>query len=148
MRWCQSCHCLRLFTIREGIDSFSIKEVGPLYSLDEQAMYQVDIDWNHIIPSDTSRARQFFYTLGTVDANGLFRPFKEKVIFPKGSIIIRKKFALNADFAAYIRTLLMETEWQGGIYDENSSSLPTNVSNGGLGFFGVCSVLGDTLVAE
>ena len=42
----------------------------------------------------------------------------------------------------------METEWQGGVYDENSASLPTNISNGGLGFFGVSAVLSDTLLAE
>lgn len=131
-----------------GTDSLSIEEVAPLYALNEQAMYEVDIDWTHLIPSNTSQAKQFFYTLSTVDVNELFRPPKEVVVFPKGSIIIEKKYALNPEFAAYIRSFLMETEWQGGIYDENSSSLPTNISNGGVGFFAVAAVLTDTLIAE
>ena len=51
-------------------------------------------------------------------------------------------------FAAYLRALLMETEWQGGAFDEASANLPTNITNGGLGYFAVCGVLADTLVAE
>ena len=47
-----------------------------------------------------------------------------------------------------VRALLMEAEWQGGVLDEASGSLPTNISSGGLGFFAVCAVLSDTLVAQ
>ena len=50
--------------------------------------------------------------------------------------------------ANYFRSMLMEIEWQGGIFDETPSSLPTNISNGGLGFFGVSAVLSDTLIAQ
>ena len=131
-----------------GQDSFIIDEVAPLYATDEQAMYELDIDWTHLIPGENNQAKLFFYTLSTVDVNGLIQPPREKVKFPKGSIIIEKKYALNDEFADYIRTFLMETDWQGGVYDENSSSLPTNISNDALGFFTVAAVVSDTLVAE
>lgn len=129
-------------------DSVQIREVAPLYSPNEQAMYEVDIDWRHITGSDSSRAKLFFYTFNTIDVNELFRPEQENVPFPKGSIVIEKKYSLNPEFAAYFRALLMENEWQGGVFDEASASLPTNLNNGALGFFGVSAVLCDTLIAE
>ncbi len=129
-------------------DSLTIGEVAPLYSQYEQAMYEIDIDWSHLTGSDSSRAKLFFYTFSTVDVNELFKPARETVVFPKGSIVIEKKHSLNDDFAAFYRALAMETDWQGGVYDENSASLPTNISNGGVGFFGVSAVLVDTLIAE
>lgn len=131
-----------------GADSLTIAEVAPPYAFYEQAMYQIDIDWSHIAPSDSSRARLYFYTLSTVDANELILPTQESVVFPKGSILIATKFALNPEFAAYIRALLLETTWQGGVFDENSSSLPSNIQPDGLGFFAVCATRRDTLVAE
>ena len=129
-------------------DSLQIRDVPALYSPDEQAMYEVDIDWRHIVGSDSARAKLFFYTFNTIDVNELFRPEQEKVPFPKGSIVIEKKYSLNPDFAAYFRALLMENEWQGGVFDEASASLPTNLNNDALGFFGVSAVLCDTLIAE
>ena len=129
-------------------DSLTVNEVAPLYSPDEQAMYEINIDWSHISNVEPNRAKLFFYTFSTIDVNELFKPSKETVAFPKGSIVIEKKYSLNEDFAAFYRALAMETDWQGGVYDENSASLPTNVSNGGVGFFGVSAVLVDTLIAE
>ncbi len=129
-------------------DSLRVGEVAPIYSPDEQAMYEINIDWSHLSNVEPNRAKLFFYTFNTVDISQLFVPTKEIVVFPKGSIVIEKKYSLNDDFAAFYRALVLETEWQGGVYDENSASLPTNISNGGLGFFGVSAVLSDTLIAE
>ncbi len=130
----------------EGL--YEIGSVANLYSPVEQAMYEVDIDWSHITNSDTSKAKLYFYTLSTLDVNEVFRPEKEVVRFPRGSIIKASKFSLNDSFADYYRAMLMETEWQGGFFDEASSSIPTNISNGGLGFFGVSAVLRDTFVVQ
>lgn len=136
------------FRAANRTELLTIGEVAPIYSPFEQAMYEVNIDWSHLVASDTAQAKLFFYSFNTIDVNELFRPPKEVVVFPKGSIVIEKKHSLNPEFAAYFRALLMETEWQGGIFDEASASLPSNISNGGLGFFGVSAVLSDTLVAE
>lgn len=129
-------------------DSLTIGNVAPLYSPNEQAMYEINIDWSHLSNTEPNHAKLFFYTFSTVDISELFPPEKEIVVFPKGSIVIEKKHSLNDDFAAFYRALALETDWQGGVYDENSSSLPTNVSNGAVGFFGASAVLSDTLIAE
>ena len=131
-----------------GNDSLTVGEVAPIYSPDEQAMYEVYIDWSHITDVEPTWAKLFFFTFSTIDVNQLFQPDKETVAFPRGSIVLERKYSLNDEFAAFYRALAMETAWQGGVFDENSASLPTNISNGGLGFFGVSAVLSDTLIAQ
>lgn len=129
-------------------DSLRIKDVAPIYTLHEEAMYEIDIDWTHLTGDESSRAKVFYYTFTSVNGGQLFSPGKEDVIFPRGSIVIEKKYSLNAEFGDYIRALVIETQWQGGVYEDDSGSLPTNFNNGALGYFGLCSVVCDTLVAE
>lgn len=126
-------------------DSVVIANAPDLFSPHEQALYEIDIDWSHLIPGDSSRAKLFYYTFNTVDVSELFRPPIETLPIPRGSVVIQSKYSLDPGFAAYIRALAMENEWQGGVFDEASASLPTNVSNGGHGYFGVCAVVRDTL---
>lgn len=135
------------YTQSGSSDSVMLLEVAPLYHPLDQAMYEVMIDWSHIQSAGPNQAKLFFYSFRTIDGSELFRDDLEKIYFPKGSTIITKKFGLNSDFAEYLRALALETHWQGGFFDEASSSLPTNVSNG-LGFFSLCSVLSDTLIVE
>ncbi|MBK8503472.1 MAG: DUF4249 family protein [Saprospiraceae bacterium] len=128
-------------------DSLMLLEVAPLYHPLDQAMYEVVIDWSHIQSAAPNQAKLFFYSFRTIDGSELFRDDLEKIYFPIGSTIITRKFGLNSDFAEYLRALALETHWQGGFFDEASSSLPTNISNG-IGFFSLCSVLSDTLIVE
>lgn len=129
-------------------DSLRIKEVADIYGLVQQAMYEININWSHITNADSSKAKVFYYTFTTVDAGQIFSPPKEQVIFPRGSIVVEKKYSLNEDFAGFMRALVLETQWQGGVYEDDSGSLPTNFSNGALGFFGICAVKSDTLIAQ
>jgi len=124
---------------------------APQYNPDDLAMYQVDIDWSHLVDTsikDTlTRARLFRYTLNTVDVNNIIFPQeKEVVYFPKGSILTAQKFSVNDEYGNYLRALLSETEWQGSLFEEIRGNLPTNISNGGLGYFSVCSVVKHTQV--
>lgn len=123
-----------------GKDSFEIDGPSILYQPDERAYYEVDLDWRHLIPGDSSQARLYFYSFSTIDPGTLIRAEKEKIIFPKGTIARIKKYGLTDAFTDYLRALAKETEWNGGILDEISSSLPTNISNEGIGFFAVCEL--------
>ncbi|MFK7807107.1 MAG: DUF4249 family protein [Saprospiraceae bacterium] len=129
-------------------DSMRLGNPPGVLALNNQAMYEFNIDWSEISGSDSSKAQQVFYSFNTLDVNGLFRPESAPVVFPEGSRVIVKKYGLNDGFAAYLRALVMEVEWQGGLFDEASASLPTNISNGGLGYFAVCRVRVDTVFAE
>ncbi len=136
-------------TFKQTVDNkFTIDEVAPQYSPDEQAMYEIDIDWSHIENSDSAKAKLYFFTFKTIDVNEIFRPAKEIVKFPRGSIVIETKYSLNSQMAAYFRAMSMETQWQGGVFDEASGELPSNISNGALGLFGMSSVIKDTLIVK
>jgi len=138
----------------EGSDIlYEIKWIAPEYSTYEQAMYEVIIDWSHLVEGnleDTiARAKIFHYTLNTIDVSyTIFPQEKEKVYFPQHSIIIERKYSLTDEHAAYVRALLAETEWQGSLFEEARGNLPTNISNGGLGFFAASSVIADTMLVQ
>lgn len=120
----------------------------PLYNPNQQAMYEIDIDWTHLNQKGEQRAKTFFYTFSSVHLSALSRPQREKLSFPKSSRIIVKKYGLNDDFAAYLRAKAIETEWNGTFFYSTAENLPTNISNDALGFYSTCSVLLDTLIAE
>ena len=132
---------------------YEIKWIAPEYSQTEQAMYEVEIDWSHLvnenIEDSISRAKIFHYSLNTLNVSyTIFPQDKEKVIFPKYSRIVERKYSLTDEYATFLRALLAETEWQGSLFEEARGNLPTNISNDGLGYFSVCSVLSDTIVVE
>ncbi len=132
---------------------YRIRWNNPQYSPFEQAMYEADISWGHLPgfnSHDTlTKARILYYTLSTIDVSYVIIPQdKEEVYFPKGSIAILKKYALNDEYTAYLRSLLAETEWQGSLFEDARGNLPTNISNGGLGYFSTCSVISDTLIVQ
>ncbi len=129
-------------------DSMMIGQVPKQFNEFEQAMYEITIDWSHLSSTAPTRAKLYYYTFNTVDVSQIFAPEKEKVRFPVGSYVIVRKHSLSPEYAEYLRALVAETQWQGGIFEETRDNLPTNISNGGLGFFSACAVLTDTLVAE
>lgn len=129
-------------------DSLTFGDFVPLYNANQQAMYEMNIDWSHLSNDPKTSAKMFFYTFNTLDVSELVRPVQDTVVFPRGSIIIAKKYGLNDDFAAYLRALAIETNWKGGAFYGASASLPTNISPNGLGFFSTCAILVDTLIAE
>jgi hypothetical protein len=81
-----------------------------------------------------------FYTLKTLDVSEVFAPAVEEISFPAGTIIEERRYSLTAAHAEYLRTLLSETTWQGGLFTTPSANVATNLSAGATGFFGVCAV--------
>lgn len=129
-------------------DSLAFAEFAPVYNPDQQAMYEMNIDWSHLTEEEPAEARMYFYTFNTIDVSGLVRPIRDTVFFPRGSIVSAKKFGLNDDFADYLRSMVIETDWRGGIFYSAAASLPTNISNGAQGFFSTCAVDKDTIIAQ
>ena len=130
---------------------FKIGWVAPDYDAETQNMYEILIDRSHLpnnSPGEPTSEKLFYYTFKTLDIIALFAPDKEEVFFPKGSIIIERKYSLTDDYAEYLRALNAETVWQGSLFDEERGNLPSNISNGGLGYFTACSVVTDTIFVE
>lgn len=85
-----------------------------------------------------------FYTLNNIDVGSLFPPGKRIISFPEGTEIIRRKYSLNKEHQEFVRSLLLETEWRGGIFDLEPGNVKTNFKHGTLGWFGTSMVLADT----
>lgn len=94
------------------------------------------------------QAAETYYSLNNVDVNKAFGPEKQKIKFPKGTLVIRKKYSLTEEHQAFLRSLLMETEWRGGLFDVQQGNVITNISNGAVGYFAVCMVVCDTVLAK
>jgi hypothetical protein len=93
-------------------------------------------------------AQETFYVLDNIDVNAVFGPEKEKIYFPAGTELIRRKYGITHEHQQFIRSLLMETEWRGGVFDVLQGNVPTNLSNGALGYFAACTVISDTTIVN
>lgn len=103
----------------------------------------------YIVEWDTVEGRQkvvfYEYSLETVDVNEFFKPAAEDLVFPQRARVIRQKYSLSPGYQQYLRSLLSETEWKGGWFDVLPGNLPTNLSEGGAGYFAASSLIVDTV---
>ena len=129
-------------------DSLVLADFAPPFNPNQQAMYVVLVDWRHISGDDDSLAKMVFYTLSSVDVSEVIPAPKSEVFFPAGSIVTVEKYGLSEDFADFIRAVALETDWNGNLFYNSGSNVPTNISNGGLGFFGACAFLRKRVIAR
>jgi hypothetical protein len=105
------------------------------------------LDWNSTDACIAACAgRLIYYDLRTIDVNELYKPDKEPFTFPAGTTIIRKKYSISTAYRAFLRSMLSETEWRGGVFDVKRDNVSTNLSEGAVGFFAVSTVAADTTV--
>jgi hypothetical protein len=119
-----------------------------LYS-PEAAMWEFLIHWEFLpgyedANPDSCIARIFYYDLKVLDQGEIFAPPRQSKYFPVGAEVFLTKYSLSDEHTEFRRSLLMETEWRGGLMDLSPGIVFTNISDGGVGFFGACSVVRDT----
>jgi hypothetical protein len=83
-----------------------------------------------------------------MDVNEFFKPAEEEFNFPENTIIMRKKYSVGEEYKNFLRAMLSETEWRGGIFDVQRENVPGNLSSGAVGFFAVCTVISDTTIVK
>ena len=120
-----------------------------LSETDDPSMVEINMDWSHLqafagAPAEETHARIVYYTVKSIDVNKLFKPSKERVIFPAGTFVYRKKYSLSAPQEEFVRTLMAETEWRGGAFDVQPGNVQTNLSEGAIGYFSASTVVADT----
>lgn len=119
--------------------------VANAFSVGDASMWEILVDWSQVpgyenVDSTLTRARMLFYTLPTLDVTEIFAPRIETTFFPAGSVITERRYALTQQHAAFIREMLLETNWSGGLFAVSPANPSTNLSSGATGFFGVCAV--------
>lgn len=134
---------LRKDTVYQKDDLYAYVYTGS----NSPAITEVYYDWSHnseyCEQYGSCYAAETFYTLNFIEVSEEFSPAKQEILFPAGTTITRRKYSLSNEHQKFIRSLLIETEWRGGLFDVEYGNVPTNFSNGANGWFAVCMVLQD-----
>lgn len=111
---------------------------------------ELNYDWSLYsdCPDGSCTASSMFYHLNSVDVNEIFKPEQELVCFPANTVIKRRKMSLNEEFQSYIRAVMNETNWRGGLFDVERGHIPTNMSAGAIGYFAAASVVMDSILFQ
>lgn len=116
------------------------------------SMTEIVYDWenvpDHCLMSTLCKASETIYKLDVVGLHQTFAPQKQVIEFPMGTAVIRKKYSLSPSHQDFIQSLLIETEWRGGIFDVEHGNVKTNFGNGLRGWFATCMVLSDTTLID
>ncbi len=118
---------------------------------DRPSMVEYRLNWGHLpgfrdLPREETRARIVYYTVTSIDVNKIFKPAKERIPFPVGTRVYRRKYSMNTSQENFIRTLMAETEWRGGLFDVQPGNVRTNLSEGAVGYFSVSAVVADSSI--
>ncbi len=127
----------------------------PVYTLDFQTIgnnanyITYDFSWENTSfcqPDTLCTGKVVFYDLKTIDVHDIFKPEKTDFFFPMNTTIIRRKYSVSDRYKNYLRSLLSETEWRGGLFDIQRANASTNLSEGAIGYFAVSTVVSDTTI--
>lgn len=115
------------------------------------SMVEYRLNWGHLpgfrnLPKEETRAHIIHYTVNSVDVNKIFKPAKERVAFPVGTRVYRRQYSMNLEQEDFVRSLMAETEWRGGLFDVQPGNVRTNLSEGAVGYFSVSQVVADSAI--
>jgi len=134
---------------------YKIASVCQNYDPSKFAMYKISLDWSGVPGYDTvdNKATLYYYTLGSLDMGEVLQTDLESVKFPKGTLIKERRYSLSDGYAAWLREILIETQWNNGIVVSQPgnavSNMLMNVSSDDdttnrhniAGYFSACSVV-------
>ena len=117
---------------------------------DEPAIVRLELDWSHLprydtLPDSETHAVIYHYTLNGVDVNKIFKPAQEQVRFPPGTLVFREKESVTVWYGEFLRGVLSETDWRGGMFDVLPGNARTNMVGQAIGFFTAADVIRDTI---
>ncbi|MCD4711634.1 MAG: DUF4249 domain-containing protein [Bacteroidales bacterium] len=120
---------------------------------DKPAIVRLELDWSHLqgydtLPDSDNHAVIYHYSLNGVDVNKIFKPAQEHVRFPSGTVVFREKESVNGFYGEFLRGVLSETNWRGGMFDVLPGNARTNMEGRAIGFFTAADVLRDTVVVK
>ena len=139
----------------QDMQVYRVQEDPPLLSAhindsDVPAIVRMELDWSDVKgyedASDTAtHAVVYHYTLNGVDVNKLFKPAQEEIRFPPGTRVFREKESVNPWYGEFLRGVLSETDWRGGMFDVLPGNARTNMQGEAIGFFTAAEVIRDTI---
>ena len=150
---------MRAVTPFQFMRPYQVQAIPKLYEVyvsnseNGPAIVRMELDWSHIAGYDTltqdeNHALIYHYTLNSVDVNRIFSPDREHVRFPPGTIVIREKESVSREYEEFLRGILSETDWRGGVFDVLPGNALSNLTEGAIGYFTATEVIRDTVVIE
>jgi len=122
-----------------------------LHETSDASMVEIWLDWSHLelfqgLPAEETQARIVYYTVNSIDVNKMFKHDKERVFFPVGTRVHRRKYSMNTFQEDFVRTMMAETEWRGGLFDVQPGNVKTNFTDGAVGYFSASMVVADSTI--
>lgn len=129
----------------EDNELYHLDWVASAFNAEKPAVWEIFLDWSKVpgyeeTDSSLCKARLEFFTLPTLDVSEIFAPEMQKIYFPAGTQITENRYSVTPGYAEFLRTLLLETNWQGGLFNTAPADVITNLSPGARGYFTACSV--------
>jgi len=134
---------------------YKVQDDPLLYGLtirdsDRPSIVRIELDWSGVSgyenePDSATHAIIYHYTINGIDVNKMFKPAQERVYFPPGTLVYREKESVNQVYGAYLRGILSETDWRGGMFDVLPGNATSNLRGGALGFFTAADILRDSM---
>jgi hypothetical protein len=81
------------------------------------------------------------YQFPGVEANGLLPRTADPLRFQPGDTLVESRASMSEDYSRFMRALLIQAEYFGGVLGTVPADLPTNVSGGAVGFFATSAVV-------
>jgi hypothetical protein len=142
----------------QAMSTYAVQEDPPLMEAyisdsEEPSIVRLELDWSQVpgydtLPDASTHAVIYHYTLNGVDVNKFFKPAKEQVRFPPGATVYREKESVNAWYGEFLRGMLSETDWRGGMFDVLPGNARTNMVGEAIGYFTAADVIRDTVVVQ
>jgi len=117
---------------------------------DAPSVIRMELDWSQVpgydsLPADQNHALIYHYNLESVDVNRIFAPEREHVWFPPGTIVFMEKESVSRGYGEYLRGMLSETDWRGGVFDVQPGNPANNFNGEAFGYFTAAAVIRDTV---
>ena len=141
----------------QNMRTYVVQQNPRLYEVhvadDNASIVRMELDWSHVpgydtLPDTENHALLYHYSLGSVDVNRIFSPQAEHVRFPPGTIVYREKESVNRTYEEFLRGMLSETDWRGGVFDVLPGNARSNFGDEALGFFAATAVIRDTIIVD
>ncbi len=112
----------------------------------EPAIVKMELDWSTVagydtLPDNRNHAVIYHYSLSSIDVNELFPSRTGQVRFPPGTVYVAEKMSVSADYEDYLRGMLSETTWNGGVFDVKPGNPESNLTAGATGYFNASTVI-------
>jgi len=135
----------------QSISTFKAGDDPELYRLfiaesSEPAVVRLELDWSGVpgydtLPDAENHAVIYHYTFDAIDVNEMFPARTDQVLFPPGTEIYAEKWSVSKDYENYLRGMLSETTWNGGVFDVKAGNPESNLSAGATGYFNASTVI-------